>query len=200
MEQTTAYPEKDLLQQIANGDEIAFRKLFNEHWQNVYGVAYMLTKSAPLAEDMVQEIFLKVWMKREQLPQVANFRNFLFIVARNHVFTELRKKSKELPFTEQLVDYFTESRKDPEWQLVHKQATELMQQAIGKLPHLQKQVYELSRNQGLTREQIAAQLGISPNTVRNHMARALELIRQYLLQHTSGLVLWICILDAFLGL
>jgi RNA polymerase sigma-70 factor (ECF subfamily) len=196
---STLYLEKELLQQIAAGDEKAFCRVFSEHWQNIYGVAFMLTKSAVLAEDMVQEIFLKIWIKRAHLPEVENFRNFLFVVARNHIFSELRKQSNEVSFTEQLIDYFTETRKDPEKALVHKQASEMISKAIEQLSPQQRVVYELSRDKGLTRDQIARQMGISPNTVRNHMAGALEQIRQYLQRHADGFLFTICIIETFLS-
>src|SRR6185312_11580867 len=120
------------------GDESAFRILFDEHWQNIYGVAFMLTKSVPMAEDMVQEIFLKIWMKKEQLPEVKNFRNYLFIVARNHIFNELKRKSKDILFTDQLLDYFHDNKETPEKKLLQKEAANLIQRVIDRLPPQQK--------------------------------------------------------------
>jgi RNA polymerase sigma-70 factor (ECF subfamily) len=196
--ESTTYNETQLLEQVAGGDERAFRKVFDEHWQNIYGVALMLTKNADLAEDMVQEIFLKIWMKREQLPTIDNFKAFLFVVARNHVFSELRKKSNEIPFTEQLIEYFQETRNNPEKQLLQKESFAMVQQAVDSLPQQQRMVYQLSRDGGLTRDEIADKLGISPNTVRNHMAKAMETIRQYLQHNASDLLLWICLIEAFL--
>src|SRR5665213_736625 len=159
----------------------------------------MLTKSAPMAEDMVQDIFLKIWMKKEQLPAIENFRNYLFIVARNHIFNELKKRSTDILFTDQLLDYFHDNKTTPEKKLLQKEASHLIQQAIDRLPQQQKMVYRLSREEGLSRNEIAERLELSPNTVRNHLSKALEMIRQSLQHDASGLLLWICLTEAFLA-
>ncbi len=199
MQRSPTSIESEILQQVAVGDESAFRALFDEHWQNIYGVAYMLTKSVPMAEDMVQDIFLKIWMKKEQLPSIENFRNYLFIVARNHIFNELKKRSTDILFTDQLLDYFNDNKETPEKKLLQKEASHLIQQAIDRLPQQQKMVYRLSREEGLSRNEIAERLDLSPNTVRNHLAKALEMIRQSLQRDASGLLLWICLAEAFLA-
>jgi RNA polymerase sigma-70 factor (family 1) len=198
MDQLSVYNEKELLALVAGGDEKAFRKLFHQYWDNIYGVALMLTKSPAMAEDMVQEIFLKLWLKREQLGEVDNFQNYLFIIARNHIFDLLRKKSREQEFYNQLVSYFQEGPDSPEQQLLHKESKNLLQKAINSLPDQQRKVYLLSRDQGLKQDEIAAQLGISKNTVRNHMAKALQTLREVLTQQASGSLLLICIIEASL--
>ncbi len=187
-----------MLQEIAEGNESAFRLLFNEYWQNIYGVAYMLTKSAPMAEDMVQEIFMKLWIKREQLPEVENFCNYLFIVARNHIFNELKKKSTDIIFTNHLFEYFHDTKGTPEKKLIEKEAEQIIDEIIERLPQQQKMIYRLSREEGLSRNEMADRLGIAPNTVRNHLSRALEMIRHELQQDVNGLLLWICMIEIFL--
>jgi RNA polymerase sigma-70 factor (ECF subfamily) len=174
------YNENNILQQVAAGDDQAFRQLFHHHWDNIYGVAFMFVKHAEQAEELVQDIFLKIWNKKENLAAVVDFKNYLFIIARNHIFSELRKKSKEQAFTEQLIHYFTDNSGNPEQQLLDKESQELLRQAIVQLPEQQRTVYQLVREQGLTHEETAARLQISKNTVRNHMARALEGIRKSL--------------------
>ncbi len=88
---STSYPEKELLQRLSAGDKTAFTILFDTYWNNIYSVALVLTKSPQVAEDTVQEIFLKVWNKREELTSVDRFDNYLFIMARNHIFSEFRQ-------------------------------------------------------------------------------------------------------------
>ena len=192
------YSESELLRLVAEGDEQAFKNLFHQYWDNIYGVSLMLTKSAVLAEDMVQEIFLKVWLKKEQLPGVENFGNFIFIIARNHIFDTLRKKSREQEFTKHLITYFKTDPNNPEQELLQKESKNLVQNAINNLPGQQRLVYQLSRDKGLSQEEIADQLGLSRNTVRNHMARALQAIREFLQKHSEGLLLFICLIEAFL--
>lgn len=191
--------ESDILQKIADGDESAFRMLFDEHWQNIYGVAYMLTKSAPMAEDMVQEIFMKLWIKREQLPEIENFRNYLFIVARNHIFNELKKRSADILFTNHLFEYFHDAKETPEKKLIEKEAEQIIGEIIERLPQQQKMIYRLSREEGLSRNEMAERLGIAPNTVRNHLTRALEMIRHELQREVNSFLLWICLIEILLA-
>ena len=197
MSTAISYNEREFLERISDGDEAAFRNLFHQYWDNIYQVSLMLTKSPDLAEDMVQEIFLKIWLKRKNLSEIENFSGYLFITARNHIFDELRKRVRDVSFSEKLIDYFHQSPGTPEQQLLHKESTALLQKAVDSLPDQQKKVYQLIREQGLSREEIAEHLGISKNTVRNNMARALQSIRQYLQQHSGGLLLFVCLIEAF---
>lgn len=185
MRATELYEEPALLLKIADGDEMAFRQLFNQHWDNIYGVAFTFTKSPVVAEEMVQDVFLKIWLTRHRLPEVKNFSDYLFIVARNHIFSALRKKIYEEPFSDHLKEYFREASNLPDQQLLFREAEHLVHQAIAQLPPQQQLIYSLSRKEGLNQEEIAHQLNISKNTVKSHMNKALQFIRNYLQMHTE---------------
>ncbi|MBV7532557.1 RNA polymerase sigma factor [Chitinophaga sp. sic0106] len=195
LEDAVTNNNNSLLLRIAAGDESAFREFFHEYSNNIYTVAFMLTKSAEMAEDMVQEIFLKLWLNRVALADVHNIRSYIFIHARNHIFNELRKKADKQEFTDELLDYFSEVRDTPENALLQKESRQLLHKAIQHLPMQQQLVYKLSRDENLTQEEIAARLGISKHTVRNHMAQALQNIRYFLESNANGLLLLICIAE-----
>ena len=114
------FDEKTLLSQVAEGDEKAFRILFDRYWDNIYGVAFAFTKSSQIAEEMVQDIFLKIWTKKHLLNSIQKFDAYLFRVAKNHIYNELRKKIKEEPFTEHIINYFREIGDSPEQQMIYK--------------------------------------------------------------------------------
>lgn len=190
--------EQILLRAVAAGDQQAFKQLFDEYWDNIYGVAFTLTRSREIARDMVQEIFVRLWLMRETLEEKDNFRNFLFIVARNHIFSELRKKSRQPAFVAELEEYFSESPFHADHPALYKESAALLNAAVARLPEQQRQVYELSREEGWSQEQIAAHLNISRNTVKTHMSRALTAIRLYLEGHATGILLIICLIQAFL--
>ena len=179
--------ENLLLLEIAEGNEKAFRRLFDHYWNKIYSVAFALTKSSILSEEIVQDVFLKIWLKREQLPSVQKFDGFLFTVARNHIYNVLGKKITELPFVEQLEQCFSETSALPEQELLLKETQQLIDKAVEQLPAQQRAVFELSRNHGLDYANIAEKLGISKLTVKSHMNKALHTIRQYLQAHTDGL-------------
>ncbi|MBN9382343.1 MAG: RNA polymerase sigma-70 factor [Chitinophagaceae bacterium] len=180
-----SYDEISLLSAIAKGDEAAFRQLFDRYWDNIYGVAFAFTKSPVIAEEMAQDVFVKIWLRRTELPQVKKFGDYLFIIARNHIFSELRKKIHEQPFSDHLLNYFQEVTNTPENQLLFRETEQLLLKAIQQLPPQQHLVYCLSREQGLNQEEIAAKLDISKNTVKSHMNKALQFIRNYLRMHAE---------------
>lgn len=195
---TSLHNEEELLRRVATGDGLAFEQLFDAYWNNIYQVAFTLTKSRETARDLVQEIFIKIWLLREELPQKDNFRNFLFIVARNHILDELRRKVKEDPFTGQLQAWFKESPIQADQQLLYHESQALIHQAVSNLPEQQRQVYLLTRENGWTQEEIAQHLQVSKNTVKTHMARALTAIREFLANHAQGILLACCLLSALL--
>lgn len=185
MPETELYDEPTLLLKTANGDESAFKRLFESHWDNIYGVALAFTKSTVIAEEMVQDVFIKVWTKRQNLSEVKKFNDYLFIIARNHIFTTLRKKIYEEPFSDHLKNYFKEASNLPDQQLLYRETEHLIQEAINHLPPQQQLIYCLSRKDGLNQDEIAQKLNISKNTVKSHMSKALQFIRNYLQTHTE---------------
>ena len=194
------YDEVTLLTAVAEGDESAFRRLFEQHWDNIYGVAVTFTKSPQIAEEMVQDVFLKIWLHREDLPLVKKFNDYLFIIARNHILSTLRKKIHEQPFTEHLLNFFQETGNTPEDQLLYRETEYLVQKAVEQLPPQQQLIYNLSRNQGLNQEEIAARLAISKHTVKSHMNKALQSIRNYLQTNAEveAFAILYCIIAGFL--
>ena len=178
--------EKELLLEVAAGNELAFRKLFHVYWNKVYAVSIDFTKSEPLAEEIVQDVFLKIWLKREYLVSVLKFDDYLFTVARNHIYNVLRKKTAERSFVNQLENHFLEHSNLAEQELHFKETRDLVNKAVELLPAQQRMVFTLSRNEGMDHNQIAEKLGISKLTVKSHMNRALQFIKQFLHKHSDG--------------
>lgn len=180
------FDEKNLLSQVSEGDEKAFRILFDRYWDNIYGVAFAFTKSKMIAEEMVQDIFLKIWIKKDLLNSIQKIDAYLFRVAKNHIYNELRKKIKEEPFNEHIINYFREIGNSPEQLLIFKESEKLVNLAIENLPARQQLVYRLGREQGMSQDEISEKLQISKNTIKRHMNQALKSIRQFFLQHSDG--------------
>jgi RNA polymerase sigma-70 factor (family 1) len=141
-----------------------------------------------LAEEIVQDVFVKVWTKRHQLTGLDSFRNWLFIVSRNHIYNELNKRIKDPNFVKNLEDYFLIAEGSTADRLLYKESEKLIKDAVDLLSPQQRTIYLLSREEGLKHEEIATRLGISANTVKVHMGKALHNLRKYLESHSSGLV------------
>ncbi|HEY8898417.1 MAG TPA: RNA polymerase sigma-70 factor [Niastella sp.] len=175
------YTEQELLRLVAEGDRNAFTQIYNNYRNKIYSIAFELTESKTVAEEIVQDTFLKIWVKREMLPGVEHFRAYLFTITRNYVFTALkriaRKESIEVSAIQDapLYDHDTEDR------VLNNEYTRILQAAIDRLPEQQKQVYNLIKKEGLKREEAAAALHLSPETVKTHLAQAMRSIRTYCL-------------------
>ncbi|HEX6429064.1 MAG TPA: RNA polymerase sigma-70 factor [Niastella sp.] len=190
--------EKDLIRLLAGDDEIAFRELFERYSDNIYGVALAYTKSPDTAEEIVQDVFVKIWMNRSKLQAVERFADYLFIVARNYILNYLRNNKKNKQFTALLSEHFGEYTTTPEDEFLLKESQKLIEQAVAALPPQQQMVYQLRRKQELSLEEIASQMNISRNTARNHLNQALKHIKEHLKTHTGDALLLACMVQLYL--
>jgi len=182
---STAYNEKELLSKTAGSDERAFEAIVDHYWNKIYSIAMIFTKSPELAKDIIQDVFLKVWSKRECLPAIEKFDSWLFIVARNEIFNSLRKKGPVFP-----VDLFVAEREagnglSPEESLDLKQLQELIKKGTELLPPQQKLIFMMSREQGIPHEEICKELNLARSTVKNSLVKALNFLRNYVQLHAN---------------
>lgn len=197
MDFSPAYDEKLLLQQIAEGDEQAFSRIVEHHWNNIYSQALAYLKSSYSAQDVVQEVFIKVWEKRKGLADIDRFDSFLFIIARNHIISELRKRIM-LPVNDDLEKTLKEENNTPDKMLSLKQSHEIVARAIDLLPTQQKSAFLLSRDEGLSYEEIAIRMQLSKETVKKHIGRALNFLRTYIRTH-SEMILGVIFISKWFG-
>ncbi len=186
--------EQELLLLIAKGDEIAFSILFNNYRNKIYSIAYELIESTVIAEEIVQDTFLKVWLRRETFGEVTHFKAYLFTITRNYVFSALksiaRRQNLEKIALQDIPIYYS----DTENKLVQKQYEEILKRAVNCLPAKQKQVYILVKEKGYKRNEVADELHLSSETVKTHLAQAMRTIRAYCLAHVDTLLLLLLML------
>ena len=175
--------EKKLHQLISNGDEGAFAQLFEQYKDRVYSMAFRLTKSNVTAEEIVQNVFLKIWLKRAGLNDIRNFSAYLFIVARNDVYKFLKQVSRRYKTSLALHNDQRIDGNDTADLLLDKEYNLLLQNAIQRLPNQQKQIYSLVKDRGFKRAEVAQQLHIQPETVKFHLAQAMKNIRAFCMPH-----------------
>jgi RNA polymerase sigma-70 factor (family 1) len=182
--------EKALLLQVANGDEQAFRLLFDAYRDRLFFYTLRITSSRELAEDIVQDTFLKIWLRRDQLSQVDHFPAYIFKVARNGVLSGLRRKAMEGTILAQKMDTGT-LEPDMDQQLYFKQVKGVLQSAVDALPPQQRNVYLLRREEDRRIGEIARLMGISEVTVKRHLTQAQKTLRQAILDafpYESGIL------------
>jgi RNA polymerase sigma-70 factor (family 1) len=172
--------ETELLLRLQNGDEAAFASLFYAYKDKLLGFAFSFTHSEERAEDVVQEVFLKIWQSREKIAEVDNFNAFVYRIAQNYAIDELRRFSKE---TLSLSSHFTADEvvvNGPVEDLLNKEIRQKIDEAVSQLPPQQKIIYTLHNEDGFKYEEIASQLDLSVSTIRNHMSQAMRNIRKVL--------------------
>jgi len=177
------YNENELAARLAAGDEAAFAQLYNRYWNKIYSLALIYLKSVELAEDAVQEAFLKLWARREQIAKVENLEAFIFIMGRNQIIDFLKNKTKNLTFYQGTDDWLPDDLLLPRYADDFRQLQKKIADTIEKLPPQQKNIFRMSREEGLNHEQIAQKLGIEKTTVKNHIVRALHTLRTMLHEH-----------------
>ncbi|NML22432.1 sigma-70 family RNA polymerase sigma factor [Pseudoflavitalea sp. G-6-1-2] len=185
------------MQRLFEGDEQMYRQVYNQYWKRVYGVALSFLKSTQLAQDAVQLVFVRLWEKRHKLKDVAHFDAWFATLARNTIINALENRAFQLAAgpADDLTspDFLT-----PGYLLEYKDAVAMIDEAVATLPPQQSAVFQLSREQGLTYTEIAQQLNIAPATVKSHMVRALNTIREYIRLHSGDVFLTTWLLSSIL--
>lgn len=170
--------EAHLLQQLAAGNQQAFKTIVAAHWSNIYAHALAYLRSPEKAEEITQDVFLAIWEKRAALPAIENFRGYLFITARNRIVSRLREKLREEQNDE--AAEIAETLYVPDSQLELKELNSLLRKGMDQLPPKRKRVFEMSRLEGKSHAEIAAALHISKDTVSEYITLALNFLRTYL--------------------
>lgn len=190
----TAYlhNEDELLERIANSDAEAFTLFFHQYRNKVYSVALKVSGSGAVAEDAVQDIFMKVWMKRADLVEVRNISAWLNTITCNHVFTLLKRRTnKELKeITLEYLEIADPGMTDTDKMVLSRETEAMLKSAIKALPSQQSKIYRLVKEYGLKREEVAMRLNLSSETVKVHLARAIKNIRDYCLMHMDIILLF----------
>lgn len=170
--------EKKLLRQVADGNEQAFRTLVFRYSDILAAFVFRLTRNRETTEELVQDVFLKIWMSREVLAEIEQFRAYLFIVSRNYTLNALRKLARERmqhqTYATHQRDTLQEDANDVSF------APGLIDQAIEQLPIQQRRAWLLSRKQGFTHQQIATQMTLSKETVKKYIMYANQSLIRYI--------------------
>lgn len=175
MSSENLHSDQDLLRRIVEGDEKAFTLMFNAYYQLLTSFVYRFTESVQVSEEIVQDVFLKIWMTRESLVGVENFKAYLVVVAKNRTINALKKIARERAKAKQLqlesimvVDEVGDLQNS------------IIDRAIDQLPVQRKKVYLLARYDRLSYDEIGRKLNLSPKTVKKHMQLAISSVTSFI--------------------
>lgn len=186
--------ERTLLVQIAAGSEAAFGELFHGWRDKLYFFTLRITGSPEMAEDILQDVFVKIWANRASLPEITCFDAYLYKMVRNHAISALKRMAQETLILSELKKGQEATGATTEDTVSHRELSKKFQSVLYKLPAQQRLVYTLAHMHGLKHDEVARRMKISASTVKNHMTRALYTIRQELTEHYFPIL--ICLLLA----
>jgi RNA polymerase sigma-70 factor (family 1) len=178
--------EQELFRQVSEDNRNAFRLLFDRYNGRLTTFIYRLTKSETTTAELVQDIFVKLWVGRSELAEVSNVQAYLFAMASNRTIDHLRKISAESRMLANLWTRIAKFQESAEQAYNAKECSDLINQAMLQLSSQKQEIFRLSRYEGLNHEEIATQLRLSKSTVKNHLVDTLRHIKTYmnLLRHS----------------
>jgi RNA polymerase sigma-70 factor (family 1) len=172
--------DRILLQYVANGDKAAFRQLFDQYKLRLFSFVLQMTHSKVDAEEIVQDVFAKLWEIRTDLVQVDYPGKYIYTIARNKTLNHLAKLARDRQLLQQVWLNMSQADNSTEAILQAQESQRLIGEAINRLSLQRQTIFRLSREQGLTHEEIAAHLGLSKSRVKNILVEILKHIKDYL--------------------
>lgn len=188
--------ERELLSKIAERDQRAFKILYDTFSPKVYAHAFHLLHTGELAEEMVQEVFFKIWRMELGLLEINNLDAYLKTMTRNRCLNMIRRLVLDGKADKIITQNYVEQHNETEEAIILKDTRHLINRALDLLPPQQKEVYRLCHMEGLKYEEVANKLNISVNTVQTHMSRALKSLRKHL-KNNSDIVAVLIIMKLF---
>jgi RNA polymerase sigma-70 factor (ECF subfamily) len=190
MVHSNADNEQLLFRRIAAGDECAFRQVFELYNGKLFTFILRLTKSKFTSAELIQDIFVKLWINRSRLARVGNPHAYIFAMASNRTMDHLRRVSAEAKILARMWQRISiEQQNSVEENFNAKESQGLIDKAVIQLSPQKQKIFRLSRYEGLNHQQIAFHLRVSKSTVKNHLVETLRHIRSYLHHHSETLLI-----------
>jgi len=169
--------ESEILHLISEGNELAFRKIFDHYSSRLYNYSFRITDDEELSEEIVMDTFLKVWCNRQSLNEIIHFDSYLYTLVKNRAFNAIKRRAHEAVIISKLSLNHSEYQDTTEETVIYNEYQHILSQAVNQLPPQQRIVFSMSRDEGMKYEEIANHLNLSKNTVKAHLKKALSTLR-----------------------
>ncbi|WP_029278347.1 RNA polymerase sigma factor [Pedobacter borealis] len=181
--------EQELLVKLGEGDEYAFEQLYLIYSPKIYRKILQLVKNTALAEELLQDVFVKIWEKRETLNNQKSFKSYLYTIAKNMVVDLFRKAALD----RQMLEKFIVENTEFYYPFEHLEDMDvksklIVQRALDTLPPQRKRIYTLIKLEGKSYEEVAELLSISTSTINDHVVKATKSLRCYFDENNIALV------------
>ena len=186
--------EKELLLLIKQGHEAAFERIYKLYSPRLFANIYKMVRSQSTAQEILQEVFIKVWNNRAGIDSERSFRSYLFRIAENNVYDFFRKAARDKRQQSHLLAVAIEHYEHIEEILLRKENALILQKAIDSLSPQRHEVFRLCKLEGKSYDEVSKQLGISSSTISDHIVKANKAVREYLIDHMDMTILLFCLL------
>ncbi len=172
--------ENELVSFLREGNEDALKLLYDNHVRKLHYFILRTAKSQQLAEDVVQDVFIKIWENRLQIDPEQPFKTYLYTIAKRHLLNLLKRVQHEADILDEIRKYTIPLENTTELHIEYSESNGILNEAISKLPPQCREVFIRCKMQGHSYKQVAAQLGITEGTVNGQMVKALRSIKEYI--------------------
>lgn len=169
--------EAEILGRLTDGDELAFTQIYHHYYSSVQSAVIHLLLSPQLAEDVTQEIFLKLWEQRNKLPHIHSFRSYLFIATRNHSLNVLKRAARSKAGLAEIIRHAETVRNTTEETILGNEYLAFIQRCLADLPPRSREIFRMCREQSQTYDEVAAALGVTRDAVKSRMMHAMKVLR-----------------------
>ncbi|SMC52795.1 RNA polymerase sigma factor [Pedobacter africanus] len=171
------YTDTELSKLFNKGDALAYRAIYDRYWQLLFRFARKLLQDSTSAEDVVQDVFVVFWDKRDQMVAEMPLAGFLYKLTRNKILDLVRHTHVANRYLEQLHQIIQSGEVMPDQLYIEKELYDIVEREIKRLPEKMRQVFEMSRKEFKSSQEIADELGISQQTVKNQISNAIRTLK-----------------------
>ncbi len=172
--------DQQLLIKLKNQERAAFESVYSLYSKKLYWYALKFVKSPEIAEDIVHDVFVKLWENASTLLPEASLQAYLYKITKNSILNLIKRAHVEVRIVDEITHYAEQFTLNTDEQIQYRETLFQTKNAISELPPKRKQIFEMSRNDGMSHRQIAAHLEITDSTVNNQLVKAIKSIKTYL--------------------
>jgi RNA polymerase sigma-70 factor (ECF subfamily) len=183
--------EQALLQRTAEGDREAFSILYTHYYAGLYRFVFFILRSPEDSEEIIQDVFLKIWVKRETLTGIRSFEDYLFRMAKNRIFDKSKQSRTRRKLNRHIAPHTDEGANSPFDDLLFQQYHAAAQEAISQLSQRRREIFLMNARDELTAREIAVLLNISLPAVKKQLHEARHFIKDYLRKHAGWILFFI---------
>lgn len=169
--------DQDLIRRMCNDDKNAFDSIYNSYWEQLLKYSFKLTRCLETSQEIVQDLFVDLWVQRKKIEIKTSLKSYLFTALRYKIIDHIKGSKKREDYMHEMLSSYMGTNNETENQLYFSNLNESYEAALQTLPPKCREVFQMSRNEHKSIEEISKELNLSSQTVKNQISRALKILR-----------------------